>query len=63
MRENLVKRKLARGETVVGTMMIEFATRGIGRLASAAGAEFGVFDMEHSGWTIDTIGMLMATSR
>jgi 2-dehydro-3-deoxyglucarate aldolase/4-hydroxy-2-oxoheptanedioate aldolase len=63
MRENLVKRKLARGETVVGTMLIEFATRGIGRLSAAAGAEFGVFDMEHSGWTIDTIGMLMATSR
>jgi 2-dehydro-3-deoxyglucarate aldolase/4-hydroxy-2-oxoheptanedioate aldolase len=63
MRENHVKRKLARGETVVGTMMMEFATRGIGRLAAAAGAEFGVFDMEHSGWSIDTIGMLMATTR
>jgi 2-keto-3-deoxy-L-rhamnonate aldolase RhmA len=63
MRENHVKRKLARGETVVGTMFIEFATRGIGRLAAAAGAEFGVFDMEHSGWSIETIGMLMASAR
>jgi 2-dehydro-3-deoxyglucarate aldolase/4-hydroxy-2-oxoheptanedioate aldolase len=63
MRPNQVKRKLARGETVVGTMFIEFATRGIGRLAAAAGAEFGVFDMEHSGWSIETIGSLMASTR
>jgi 2-dehydro-3-deoxyglucarate aldolase/4-hydroxy-2-oxoheptanedioate aldolase len=63
MRENPVKRKLARGESAVGTMMIEFATRGIGRLAAAAGAEFAVLDMEHSGWSIETIAMLIATSR
>lgn len=63
MRQNPVKRKLARGETVAGTMMIEFATRGIGRLAAAAGAEFAVLDMEHSGWSMETIGMLLATSR
>jgi 2-dehydro-3-deoxyglucarate aldolase/4-hydroxy-2-oxoheptanedioate aldolase len=63
MRSNPVKRKLARGETVVGTMMMEFATPGIGRLAAAAGAEFGVFDMEHSGWTIEIIKQLMASCR
>ena len=63
MRTNYIKRKLANGETVVGTMMIEFATRGIGRLAAAASAEFGVYDMEHSGWSMETIGMLLATAR
>ena len=63
MRQNQVKRKLARGETASGTMFIEFATRGIGPLAAAAGAEFGVFDMEHSGWSIETIGNLMASTR
>jgi 2-keto-3-deoxy-L-rhamnonate aldolase RhmA len=63
MRKNQVKRKLASGGVVVGTMMIEFATTGIGRLAASAGAEFGVFDMEHSGWSIDVIRMLMASSR
>jgi 2-dehydro-3-deoxyglucarate aldolase/4-hydroxy-2-oxoheptanedioate aldolase len=61
MRINPVKQKLARGEAVVGTMMIEFATTGIARLAAAAGAEFGVFDMEHSGWSMDIIKMLMAS--
>jgi 2-keto-3-deoxy-L-rhamnonate aldolase RhmA len=63
MRPNPVKHKLARGATVVGTMFMEFATRGIGRLAAAAGAEFGVFDMEHTGWGIETIGQLMASTR
>jgi 2-dehydro-3-deoxyglucarate aldolase/4-hydroxy-2-oxoheptanedioate aldolase len=63
MRENPVKAKLAAGGTAVGTMLIEFATRGIGRLASAAGAEFAVYDMEHSAWSMETIGMLMGTVR
>lgn len=63
MRLNPVKRKLARGETAVGTMLMEFATRGIGRLTAAAGAEFAVYDMEHSGWGIETIGQLLASAR
>lgn len=63
MRENKVKRKLAAGGVAVGTMMIEFATTGIGRIAAEAGAEFAVFDMEHSGWSMETIRTLMATSR
>lgn len=63
MRENRVKRALNQGGVAVGTMMFEFATPGIGRIAAAAGAEFAVFDMEHSGWSIETVRMLMATSR
>jgi 2-dehydro-3-deoxyglucarate aldolase/4-hydroxy-2-oxoheptanedioate aldolase len=41
--------------------MFEFATTGIPRLAAEAGADFAVFDMEHSGWTIETIRMLLAS--
>lgn len=63
MRDNTVKRKLAAGGISMGVMLIEFATTGIGRLSAEAGAEFGVFDMEHSGWSMETIRMLMATSR
>jgi len=63
MRENKVKRTLARGGVSVGTMCMEFATPGIGRICAAAGAEFAVFDMEHSGWSIETIRMLMSTTR
>jgi 2-keto-3-deoxy-L-rhamnonate aldolase RhmA len=63
MRDNKVKSNLARGGVSVGTMMLEFATTGIGRIAAEAGAEFAVFDMEHSGWSMETIRLLMATSR
>ena len=63
MRDNTVKRTLATGGVSVGTMMLEFATTGIGRIAAEAGAEFAVFDMEHTGWSMETIRQLMATSR
>ncbi len=63
MRDNRVKRALAAGGVAMGTMMFEFATPGVGRIAAEAGAEFAVFDMEHTGWGMDTIRMLMATSR
>lgn len=63
MRVNPVKRALRDGRRAVGTMVFEFATTGIGRIAAAAGAEFAVFDMEHTGWSMETVRMLMATSR
>jgi 2-dehydro-3-deoxyglucarate aldolase/4-hydroxy-2-oxoheptanedioate aldolase len=63
MRENPVKRKLAAGGTSLGTMVFEFASPGIGRIAAGAGAEYIVYDMEHSGWSIETIRGLMATTR
>ena len=62
MRNNPVKRVLREGGVSVGTMMFEFATTGIARIAAEAGAEFAVFDMEHTGWSMETIRMLMATS-
>ena len=54
MRENSVKRKLQRGESSIGTMVFEFNTTGIGRIANEAGAEFVLYDMEHTGWTNET---------
>ncbi|HYO30249.1 MAG TPA: aldolase/citrate lyase family protein [Thermomicrobiales bacterium] len=63
MRTNGPKRTIGEGGVSLGTMVFEFATPGIGRLAAAAGAEFVVYDMEHTGWSIETIRQLMATSR
>jgi 2-keto-3-deoxy-L-rhamnonate aldolase RhmA len=63
MRVNKVKRKLQAGGVAIGTMMMEFSTTGIARIAAGAGAEFAVFDMEHTGWSMETIRMLMATAR
>jgi 2-dehydro-3-deoxyglucarate aldolase/4-hydroxy-2-oxoheptanedioate aldolase len=63
MRPNHVKRKLRAGGVSIGTFMFEFSTTGIGRIAAEAGAEFAVFDMEHTGWSVETIRMLIATTR
>jgi 2-dehydro-3-deoxyglucarate aldolase/4-hydroxy-2-oxoheptanedioate aldolase len=43
-------------------MMLEFSTTGIARIAAEAGSEFAVFDMEHTGWSMETIRMLLASS-
>ncbi|MFT4037139.1 MAG: aldolase/citrate lyase family protein [Thermomicrobiales bacterium] len=63
MRENSVKRALQGGGVSFGTMVFEFPTTGIGRLAAEAGAEYIIYDMEHTGWSIETIRGLMATTR
>jgi 2-keto-3-deoxy-L-rhamnonate aldolase RhmA len=63
MRENPVKRKLVEGGISFGTMVFEFATTGIARLAAGAGAEFVVFDQEHTGASLETVRMFAATAR
>jgi 2-keto-3-deoxy-L-rhamnonate aldolase RhmA len=63
VRDNKVKQTLAAGGVSIGTMNIEFASTGIGRIMAEAGAEFCVFDMEHSGWSMETIKQVIATSR
>ncbi len=62
MRNNNVKTKLYNGGVSLGTFMFEFNTTGVARLAAEAGAEFVVFDMEHTGWSVETIRMLIATT-
>lgn len=63
MKDNPVKQTLRAGGVAMGVMCLEFATPGIGPLSAAAGAEFAVYDMEHTGWGLETIRMLAVTSR
>ena len=49
MRPNRVRRRLRRGEVSVGTLVFQFATSGLARIAAAAGTDFMLFDQEHSG--------------
>jgi 2-dehydro-3-deoxyglucarate aldolase/4-hydroxy-2-oxoheptanedioate aldolase len=63
MPDNPVKDKLKRGERVYGTMLFEFATPGFAAIAAAAGAEFLLLDMEHSGLGLDTIKSQLAYAR
>lgn len=63
MRPNRVKKTLREGGVAIGTSAFEFASPGLGRLAAGAGADFLFMDMEHTGWSEETIKMLVATSR
>ena len=63
MRANTVKRTLAAGGVALGTMVFEFSSTGIGRIIAAAGADFVLYDLEHTGWSIETIRLLLATTR
>ena len=53
--ENKTKAKLKRGEIAVGHIVLEFDTPGIGYIVANAGADFVLFDMEHSSFTQGSI--------
>ena len=63
MRPNPVKRTLAEDGVALGTMVFEFDSPGIARIVAGTGADFVVFDQEHTGWGMDTIRRLLATAR
>lgn len=39
----------------IGTFVVEFCTPGIGQILKAAGSDYVLFDMEHSGFGFDTL--------
>jgi 2-keto-3-deoxy-L-rhamnonate aldolase RhmA len=49
MRPNPLKERLAQGETAYGTMACEYMSPGLPASLAAAGAEFVLYDMEHTG--------------
>jgi len=55
MSETTLKQRIQAGQMPVGTMVFEFFAPGIARLAAVAGADFVMYDMEHSGIGIETI--------
>jgi len=63
MRPNPVKEKLQRGETALGTMVFELASPGLPAILAGAGAEFALYDMEHSGFTMDEMKRQFAYCR
>jgi 2-keto-3-deoxy-L-rhamnonate aldolase RhmA len=55
MRNNPVKQRLLRGEAVFGAMGWEFMVPGLPQISKAAGADFLLIDMEHSGVGYETL--------
>jgi len=58
-----IKESFRKGKVVIGTWVFEFNTPGIARLLASTGIDFVVYDMEHSGFGIESIRQLMAQTR
>lgn len=50
-----LKEMAATRELKLGTCVAEFATPGIGHICKAAGCDFVFFDMEHAGFSLETV--------
>ena len=57
-----LKGALRQGQVVIGTWVFEFNTPGIARLLASTGVDFVVYDMEHSGFGIESIRNLVGPS-
>lgn len=63
MTDRSLKQRLEAGEVVCGTLVMEFDSTGIARIAAAAGAEFVLYDLEHTGWGLERLRELIASCR
>src|SRR6266566_3349525 len=58
-----IKEVLRAGGVVLGTWVFEFNSPGIARLLASTGVDYVVYDMEHSGFGMDSIRMLISQTR
>ena len=63
MRDNAVKTRLASGGCGFGAMIFEFFSPGLPQICRNAGAEFVLFDMEHTGLGFETLKAQFALCR
>jgi 2-dehydro-3-deoxyglucarate aldolase/4-hydroxy-2-oxoheptanedioate aldolase len=63
MRVNPVKQALGRGGSACGAMVFEFFSAGIPQICKNAGAEFVLYDMEHTGLGFETLKTQCALCR
>jgi len=63
MRDNPVKSTLAAGGRAYGAMVFEFFSPGIPQICRNAGADFVLFDMEHTGLDFETLKTQVALCR
>ena len=63
MRVNSLKRRLEQGDVALGLFVFEFGTIGVTRIAESAGADFMLFDQEHTAWSRERMRALLAACR
>jgi 2-keto-3-deoxy-L-rhamnonate aldolase RhmA len=63
VRDNPVKQTLSRGGRARGAMVFEFFSPGLPQICKNAGAEFVLYDMEHTGLEFETLKTQLALCR
>jgi len=63
MRDNPVKATLAAGGRACGAMVFEFFSPGLPQICKNAGADFVLFDMEHTGLSFESLKIQVALCR
>jgi 2-keto-3-deoxy-L-rhamnonate aldolase RhmA len=63
MSENAITRAIAARGVAVGAMLFEFDTPAVMRILAAAGADFALFDLEHTAWDPGSLRRVLATGR
>jgi 2-keto-3-deoxy-L-rhamnonate aldolase RhmA len=58
-----IKECFRQRRVVIGTWVFEFSSPGIARILASTGVDFVVYDMEHSGFGMESIGMLISQTR
>ena len=58
-----MKASLKRGEVLIGTFVLEFGSSAIATLLASAGADFIIADLEHSSFSIETMGRIIRDAR
>ena len=58
-----MKASLKRGEVLVGTFVLEFGGSAVATLLANAGADFIIADLEHSSFSIETMGRIIRNAR
>lgn len=60
MKPNQCKQIMAQGKIPVGHMILEFGVRGMAQILEQTGIDFVIIDTEHSGFTTDQLGDMIA---
>ncbi|MCZ6678711.1 MAG: aldolase/citrate lyase family protein [Candidatus Poribacteria bacterium] len=63
MRSKQIKSNLRQGEILIGTFVMEFAVPSIATILASAGADFIIIDMEHTTFTMETVGRIVRAAR
>ena len=58
-----LRQRVMAGDTVLGSMVFEFFSPGMAQLLKLAGAEYVIYDMEHTGLGLETLKMQVAACR